>query len=56
MHEPLLTQPTASRVGHGHVESNPSLAERYSLLGAAALVVTISDTYTIPFRVTIQPP
>ena len=48
LNESLLTPPTTSRVGL--VESNPSLAERYSLLGAAALV-TISDTNTIPFRV-----
>ena len=44
----LLTPAKSSRVGL--VESNPSLAERYSLLGAVALV-TISDTNTIPFRV-----
>ena len=44
----MLTPAKSSRVGL--VESNPSLAERYSLLGAVALV-TISDTNTIPFRV-----
>ena len=47
----MLTPAKLSRVGLA--ESNPSLAEQYSPLGAAALVI-ISDTNTIPFRVINQ--
>ncbi len=44
----MITASASNRVGL--VESNPKLAERYNLCGAAALV-TISENKTIPFRI-----